>query len=65
MFVEDYIQISKINDFLFCPKSIYFHGIYESFDERNYHEVAQSRGKIRHEIIEGGGYSSLKKFSKS
>ena len=60
--MEDYIQISKLNDFIFCPKSIYFHGVFESFSEKTYHDTPQTVGKIKHEIIENGEYSSLKHF---
>lgn len=60
--MEDYIQISKLNDFVFCPKSIYFHGIFESFSEKLYHDTPQTVGKIKHEIIENGKYSSLKRY---
>lgn len=60
--MESYIQISKINDFLFCPLSLYLHAIYENFDTRGYHETAQVAGKIVHENIEKGTYSSAKRF---
>ncbi len=60
--MEDYIQISKLNDFIFCPRSLYFHGIFENFNEKTYHDVPQTRGKIAHESIDKGEYSSLKKF---
>ena len=60
--MEDYIQISKINDFIFCPYSLYFHGIYENFSEKTYHDSPQTRGKIKHENIEEGRYSSAKKY---
>jgi CRISPR-associated protein Cas4 len=54
------VQISKINDFVFCPYSIYLHGIYESFDQKVYHDKPQTEGKINHENIEKGKYSSEK-----
>ncbi len=60
--MEDYIQISKLNDFIFCPKSLYFHSIFENFSQRTYHDTPQTVGKISHEIIEKGQYSSLKKY---
>ena len=60
--MESYIQISKLNDFVFCPKSIYFHGVFESFSEKTYHDTPQTVGKIKHEIIENGEYSSLKRY---
>jgi len=60
--MESYIQISKINDFLYCPLSLYLHTIYENFDARGYHEAAQVAGKIVHQNIEKGLYSSAKRF---
>lgn len=58
----DFIPISKINDFIFCPKSIYFHSVYEKFDQRLYHETPQFVGKLKHENIDGRLYSSAKKY---
>lgn len=60
--MEPYIQISKINDFIFCPKSIYLHGIYENFSEKTYHDSPQNIGKINHQNIEERKYSTAKKF---
>jgi CRISPR-associated protein Cas4 len=60
--MESYIQISKINDFLYCPLSLYLHTSYEEFNQKNYHEVAQVAGKLVHESIENGTYSSAKRY---
>lgn len=60
--MEQYIQISKINDFIFCPKSVFLHSIYEGFDESTYHDTPQIVGKINHENIDNGTYSTAKKF---
>ncbi len=46
--VETYIQISKLNDFIFCPKSLFLHTIFEKFSQNNYHSKFQSRGKFSH-----------------
>lgn len=59
-FMQDFIQISKINDFIFCPFSIYLHGIYENFSEKTYHSSYQTRGKIKHESVDTGKYSTSK-----
>lgn len=56
--METFVQISKINDFIFCPKSIYLHSVYESFEEGCYHETPQKIGKIAHESIDNSYYSS-------
>ncbi len=34
---EDYISISTLNDFIFCPYSIYLHNVYMESDEGLYH----------------------------
>ena len=60
--LEQYIQISKINDFIFCPKSVYLHRIYENFDQNTYHQEPQKVGKLNHENIDSGKYSTAKKF---
>ncbi|MDP3769813.1 MAG: type V CRISPR-associated protein Cas4 [bacterium] len=58
--MESYIQISKINDFLFCPLSLYLHSVYESFDTSLYHDTPQVVGRINHAAIEDGRYSTAK-----
>jgi len=58
--MEQLIQISKINDFLYSPKSLYLHSVYESFGELLYHELPQRVGKSNHETIEDGSYSTRK-----
>jgi len=60
--MEDYIQITKLNDFIFCPYSIYFHSIYQNYNERVYHGSAQVAGKIKHESIDKSKYSTEKRY---
>jgi len=60
--MEDYIQISKLNDFLFCPKTLYLHSIYESFGQKTYHQRPQLAGKIKHANIDQGRYSTAKRY---
>ena len=50
--MEDYISISTLNDFIFCPYSIYLHNVYMETDEGLYHATPQTRGKIAHETID-------------
>lgn len=59
------IQISKINDFIFDPLSIYYHSIYESLDTSMYHESPQIAGNIAHETIDRQYYSSSKRYIQS
>jgi CRISPR-associated protein Cas4 len=60
--MHDAIQISKLNDFMFSPKSIYYHSIYESFSELLYHDRPQTVGRIAHESIDSAKYSSAKRY---
>ena len=63
--MESYIQISKINDFLYCPRSVYLHSIYENFNAKTFHRSAQVAGKLNHASIDEGRYSSAKKYLQS
>jgi CRISPR-associated protein Cas4 len=60
--MESYIQISKINDFLYSPRSLYLHSVYETFSDKVYHEQAQIMGRLNHENIEKGTYTTAKRF---
>lgn len=51
-FMYDYIQISKINDFLFCPHSLYFHSVYEGFDDGHYKARPQIAGRLAHATVD-------------
>lgn len=51
-FMSDYIPISMLNDFIFCPYSIYLHNVYMDTDESLYHAVPQVRGRIAHRTID-------------
>lgn len=50
--MDNYIPISTLNDFIFCPYSIYLHNVYMESDEGLYHATPQTRGKIAHETID-------------
>lgn len=60
--MDSYIQISKLNDFIFCPYSVYFHSIYDIFSPKLYHRAPQTVGKLKHENIEQGKYSTAKRY---
>ncbi len=55
-----YVQISTLNDFVFCPYSIYLHGIYDHMDESLYHAAPQVRGSISHEATDNKSSSTSK-----
>lgn len=58
--MENYIAISTLNDFIFCPYSIYLHNVYIESDESMYHATPQMQGKIAHKGIDQKTYSSKK-----
>lgn len=59
--MEPYLTITQINDFIFCPRSIYFSGIYRSgVSTEVYHESPQRVGGAAHKAIDEGYYSTRK-----
>ncbi len=58
--MEPYILISFLNDFIFCPRSIYFHQLYGNRHQLTYHEKAQVEGKESHKSIDNQDYSTKK-----
>ena len=50
--MDDYIPISTLNDFIFCPYSIYLHNVYMESDEGLYHATPQTKGRNAHETID-------------
>lgn len=56
----DLIPISTLNDFIFCPYSIYLHNVYMGGDEEMAHAVPQTRGKAAHTAIDEKKYSTRK-----
>lgn len=58
--MENNIIISNLNDFIFCPRSIYFHNIFSNYHESTYHTTYQTEGRNAHENIDSKKYSSKK-----
>ena len=58
--MESYIPISFLNDFIFCPRSIYFHQLYGNREQITYQEKFQIEGKQSHKSIEDKKYSTRK-----
>ncbi|MBO7280464.1 MAG: type V CRISPR-associated protein Cas4 [Bacteroidaceae bacterium] len=46
--MEHYIPISQLNDFIFCPYSIYLHSVYMETDENMYKATPQLSGGNAH-----------------
>lgn len=60
--MEQRIPISTINDFLYSPRSLYLHSIYQSFNTALYHSTYQTKGTLNHKAIDEGEYSSQKRY---
>lgn len=58
--MEETILISYLNDFIFCPVSIYFHKLYGNLDKNIYQSKDQIDGTYAHKTIDTGTYSSRK-----
>lgn len=58
--MEDNISISTLNDFIFCPYSIYLHNVYMETDEGLYHATPQTKGKLAHEPVDSKTSSNRK-----
>ena len=50
--MDDYLLITGLNDFIFCPYSIYLHNVYMEGDESLYQAIPQVRGKQAHDAID-------------
>lgn len=50
--MTDSINISTLNNFIFCPYSIYLQNVYMEADEDNYKAFPQMRGKYVHKATD-------------
>lgn len=58
--MSDYISLSTLNDFIFCPYSIYLHSVYMETAEDVYHASPQIKGRIAHKGVDGKSGSTRK-----
>lgn len=61
----DMISISTLNDYIFCPYSIYLHQVYMDTDEDMYQAKPQTRGRNAHEPVDTKSTSSKKSIIES
>lgn len=50
--MTEYIPLSMLNDFVFCPYSIYLHNVYMEADEDLFKAPPQTKGTIAHQGID-------------
>ncbi|BFK75606.1 MULTISPECIES: type V CRISPR-associated protein Cas4 [Acidaminococcus] len=62
---DDWIQISQLNDFIFCPASIYFHNLYGRQAVLTYQSPDQLKGTAAHSAIDQRRYSTHKNILQS
>ena len=58
--MDDAIIISNLNDFIFCPVSIYFHNLYGNRATITYQCSDQINGSKAHESVDNKTYSTKK-----
>ena len=58
--MEETILISYLNDFIFCPVSIYFHKLYGNLDKSLYQEAVKINVTYAHKAIDTHKYSTKK-----
>jgi len=56
--MENYVTLSHLNDFVFCPRSIYFHQLYSGYNEMFYKKKTQVTGTEAHGSIDNKTYST-------
>lgn len=57
---DDAIIFSNLNDFIFCPASIYFHNLYGNQSVMAYQSEKQINGSHAHEKIDNNQYTTSK-----
>ncbi len=55
---ENFIPITNLNDFIFCPASIYFHNLDYETDRMEMQCSDQINGTASHQSLDNGVYSS-------
>lgn len=50
--METFLQITYLNDFVFCPYSIYLHQVFDNSNEELFTALPQHKGKFAHEEID-------------
>lgn len=56
--MENPISISNINDFIFCPVSIYFHMLDDGTEQLSYQDAPQINGSAAHASIDAAQYTT-------
>ena len=55
--MEQPIPFTYLNDFVFCPASVYFHMLYDDTDRALYQDSAQINGTAAHKAVDTNTYT--------
>lgn len=58
--MEDPIPATCLNDFIFCPASIYYHRFYDAFETAAFQSTDQINGTAAHQTVDSNNYSTSK-----
>ena len=58
--MNDYISLSTLNDFIFCPYSIYLHNVYMETADDMYKAVPQIEGMLSHQGVDNNTSTSIR-----
>ena len=57
--METALTMTQLNDFMFCPRSLYYSGIFrQSVDAEVYRQIPQKTGLAAHAAVDEGRYST-------
>ncbi|MBR3311684.1 MAG: type V CRISPR-associated protein Cas4 [Solobacterium sp.] len=56
--MKDILTITTLNDYIFCPISIYYHNILNDLATESYYSDSQVKGKNAHQSIDQKTYST-------
>lgn len=56
--MENPLNITALNDFIFCPVSIYFHSLYDDVERGLFQSEYQINGTDAHKSVDSGTYST-------
>lgn len=60
--MEFFLPISYLNDFVFCPYSIYLLQVFDNSKEEVYSANPQQKGKSAHDIVDNTNLKKSKKI---
>lgn len=50
--MEQYITFAELDDFIFCPLSLYYHSMFKDRNQLTYQSIDQTGGKFAHKSVD-------------